>query len=697
MVEKRIYFLSGLMIKKVVYKKIDCHTLTGSQLTKKGGKMEQNKLPKEIFNVKQENIEKLKKLFPSAIKDGQLDVKALKEELGTFEEVGQEKYEMSWAGKQKAKQIAQTSPLGKTLKYVKGDGVNEDTTGNIYIEGDNLEVLKLLRKNYYGSIKMIYIDPPYNTGNDFIYKDNFCITQQQLETAQGQRTEEGEKLQKNTKEGNAKYHTNWLNMMYPRLKLAKDLLTNDGVIFISIDDNEQANLKKICDEIFGEENFIANFPRVTKRGGKSTETFSKNHDYFLVYSKNNECVKIKGIEHIDEGFKYKDEYFEQRGYYKLNQTLDYNTLQYNTAMDFPIEINNKIFVPGGDINLHKQRHNGIHGKHDWVWRWSKSLFDFGYKNGWIVISATNRIYTKTYLNATISKNSNGEYYIEYKKRTKALSTLNFTENNYSNDNSNKEITNLMGTTLFDYVKPMSLIKQCMLTVTDKDSIILDFFSGSATTAHAVMQLNAEDGGNRKFIMVQLPELCDEKSEAYKAGYKNICEIGKERIRRAGKKIQQENPDKKTDIGFKVFKIDDTTLNWEKAEIEGKDLYSDYNENNTEKDKLDFTPGFTDLDVVYEIMLRQEGLSLTSKIEQLTDIGSRTYLVANSYLICLEDNITEQIINKLAELEITPIKFVFRDSAFDDDIALKDESFRLLSALIDKNKGAVKQAYTIEFI
>ncbi|MCR4662907.1 MAG: site-specific DNA-methyltransferase [Endomicrobiaceae bacterium] len=589
------------------------------------------KVSKEIFNVKQENIEKLKQIFPSAIKDGQLDVKALKEELGTFEEVGQEKYEMNWAGKQKAKQIAQTLPLGKTLKYVKGDGINEDTTENIYIEGDNLEVLKLLRKNYYGSIKMIYIDPPYNTGNDFVYKDDFGITQQQVETVQGQRTEEGEKLQKNTKEGNAKYHTNWLNMMYPRLKLAKDLLTDNGSIFISIDYNEFANMKKLMDEIFDEQNFQREIIwRIGWLSGYKTTApnFIRNHDTILFYSKNNTNFSFNKEYLLNKDFKplVKKEP-------KLNQKLEelgLNKKQQDDLLNF--------------IN-----HENRTDKYPLEDTWNCNEYDD--------------------LNSIAIVSFSGE------KISKILEI-------------NQE---------FKGQKSVKMLQRLIRSVTSKDDIILDFFAGTASTAHAVMQQNSEDNGNRKYIMVQIPEHCDSDSEAYKAGYKNICEIGKERIRRSGKKIQQENPDKKTDIGFKVFKVADTTLNWEKAALEGKDLYSNYNENDTEKDKLDFTPGFTDLDVVYEIMLRQEGLSLTSKIENLTDIGQRTFLVENSYLICLEENITEEIIKKLSELEPLPIKFVFRDSAFNDDIALKDESFRRLSALIDKNKGAAKQTYTIEFI
>ena len=662
------------------------------------------KVSKEIFNVKQENIEKLKQLFPSAIKDGLLDVKALKEELGTFEEVGQEKYEMNWAGKQKAKQFAQQAPLGKTLKYVKGDGINEDTTENIYIEGDNLEVLKLLRKNYYGSIKMIYIDPPYNTGNDFVYKDNFGITQQQLETAQGQRTEEGEKLQKNTKEGNAKYHTNWLNMMYPRLKLAKDLLTDDGVIFISIDENEVCNMIKICNEIFDESNFIENFIWIKNSTKNLSKTTSTNHEYVLCYSKSRNCIEEKNIFRVEKpGLKEVKEILEK----SQKQNLDVEQIEI---------LLNKFFKDNPDLKGISQ-YNHVQWTSEQKCYQVYTLSDISAPKSTGKADTYEIIHPKTKkpvkipsrgwafkektMEEMISKNLI-EFYNDENHVPRIKRFLNTVETDVvksfiiDNTDGKKENAKLFGTCYFDNPKPTTLLNN-FIKLIKTDDIILDFFSGSATTAHAVIQLNAEDGGNRKFIMVQLPESCDEKNEAYKAGYKNICEIGKERIRRAGKKIQQENPDKQTDIGFKVFKIDDTTLNWEKSELEGKDLYSNYNENNTEKDKLDFTPGFTDLDVVYEIMLRQEGLSLTSKIEQLTDIGSRTYLVANSYLICLEENITEEIIKKLSELEPLPIKFVFRDSAFDDDIALKDESFRRLSALIDKNKGATKQVYTIEFI
>ena len=470
-----------------------------------------DKLEMKTARISQENIEKIRGLFPNAvtevIKDGKVvlavDFDVLKQELSdSLISEGQERYQMTWPDKKKAIALA-NSAISATLRPCKEESVDFENTQNLYIEGDNLDVLKLLRETYLGKVKMIYIDPPYNTGNDFVYEDDFTQSADDYRGNSGQYDEQGNRLFQNT-ESNGRFHTDWLNMIYPRLKVARDLLADDGVIFISIDDNEQANLKKICDEIFGADNFLSEFPRVTKKGGKSTDTYAKNHDYVLVYSKNIHEVRIAGVAHQDDGFKYRDEFYDKRGPYKLNQTLDYNTLQYNKTMDYPIELNGATYVPGGDVELHKQRHAGIHGKHDWVWRWSKQLFDFGYANGWIEVSKTGRIYTKTYLNATIGKSLNGSYEIQYSERTKPITTLDFIENEFSNDNSNKEITKLMGAALFDYVKPTSLIKKLLQSVSNnKDSLVLDFFSGSATTAHAVMQLNAEDGGSRKFIMVHL--------------------------------------------------------------------------------------------------------------------------------------------------------------------------------------------------
>lgn len=653
-----------------------------------------------------ENIEKIKALFPNCVtevKRGEeveyaIDFDVLKQELSKdLVDEREERYQMTWPDKKKSVVLA-NSPINKTLRPCREESVDFDNTENLYIEGDNLEVLKLLQETYLGKIKMIYIDPPYNTGNDsFVYNDAYSMSEEEFLSAGGYYDEDGNRVidVKENNESNGRFHTDWLNMIYPTLRLARDLLSDDGVIFISIDDNEQANLKKVCDEIFGIQNFIAQFPRVTKRGGKSTDTYAKNHDYVIVYTKNINEANIIGIPHIDEGFKYKDKYFDQRGAFKLNQTLDYNTLQYNKTMDYELEINGRIFVPGGSIEEQRKRHMGIHGNHDWVWRWSKSLFDFGYKNDWIVISKSGRIYTKTYSNASIEKNADGSYYIEYQKRTRPISTLDFVENKYSNDNSNKEITSIMGTALFDYVKPTALIKQIMKTCTNQNSIILDFFSGSATTAHAVMQLNAEDGGKRKFIMVQIPDITykgkkesvedkngkkilkyimdeetgypvvEKDSEARKAGYYTITQIGKERIRRAGKKIKEESPltTQNLDTGFRVLKLDSSNMldvYYNSDRIEQASIF-DY------KDNIKADRSAEDL--LFQIMLDM-GVTLSAKIEEKEINGTKVFAVDGDFLVaCFADNLTDDTLTEIAKLK--PRYAAFRDSSFANDSVAKN--------------------------
>ena len=523
-----------------------------------------NHLKMHSLNKIDENVSKIAQLFPNCVTEAKdengkithkIDFDMLKQELSTsIVEGREERYQFTWPDKKQAILTA-NAPINKTLRPCREESVNFDTTENLYIEGDNLEVLKLLQETYLGKIKMIYIDPPYNTGNDFVYEDDFAQNAEDYIANSGQTDEEGNRLVPNT-ESNGRFHTDWLNMMYPRLKLARDLLSDDGVIFISIDDNEVENLKKISDEIFGDSNFKTVFSRVTKKGGKSSSEVAKNHDFLLMYVKNQELADLKGIAHTDEGYCKKDEYFEQRGYYKANQTLDYDSLGYVKTLDYPIEIDGEIFYAGGKKEDYENRQKGQHGRADWGWRWrwSKELFDFGLKNGFIEVhkgGERNRIYTKTYEKVTIDR-SNGEYKIVEFDRTKPLSTLEFTENEYSNDNAKKIFDSLMGKGIFEYTKTPEMIKTLQSLVATKDFIVLDFFSGSATTAHAVMQLNAEDGGKRKFIMVQLPELTDEKSEAYKAGYKNICEIGKERIRRAGQQILKQVQNDKEKVTSDLF-------------------------------------------------------------------------------------------------------------------------------------------------
>ena len=635
--------------------------------------MENNKIKKEINDVVNDNLKALEQLFPSAVKDGQLDIKALKEELGDFEEVTTEKYELNWAGKQKAKKIVQQGIGNKTLKFVAKDSKNAGSTENIYIEGDNLEVLKLLRQNYYNSIKMIYIDPPYNTGNDFVYNDTFKMDKEESDKAEGIISENNEKLQKNQKSTN-RYHANWLNMMYPRLKLARDLLTDDGVIFISIDDNEIDNLMKICEELFNRKN-LEIFVWKKKGGAGNTEKVIGVLTEYLIC-----CFKDKkpgnfNYQKIDRKYLYNDEkgMYNLEGIEKTNlgiyerKTMKFGIIDPKTEITFfPAE--NMRWTLGYEKiqNLIKE---------------NKLFFD--YKNKKVKLIKREDDY----------ETSENVYYNLFDKE----GSLSTAKKNLEKFLGNKEI--------FDTPKPVELLKKILQIASKKNSIILDFFSGSATTAHAVMQLNSEDNGNRKYIMVQLPEITDEKSEAFKAGYKNIAEIGKERIRRAGEKIKQEieeynsnlklgeEPKKVPDIGFKVFKVDNTNIKW--YDLENFNEESQYSFD--DPDSLDFVLGSNDIDIVYEIMLRQNDIPLSERLEVLTDIGNRTYFYASTYLICLETEITEEMVEKLASLDPLPIKFVFRDSAFKDNISLKDETFRKLRSLIERNLGDSKVSYRVEFI
>ena len=353
---------------------------------------------------------------------------------------------------------------------------------NFLIEGDNLAALKLLEKTHRGKIDLIYIDPPYNTGNkDFIYNDSF------VDKTDGYR------------------HSKWLSFMEKRLKILRSLMTNESYICISIDDNELFSLKMICDEIFGELNFISCIPRRTKSSGKTTKDISSNQDYLLIYAKNNELVMIGGLEHVDEGFKNEDEFVGERGRYKLNQTLDYDSLQYSKGLDYPIEIGGEVFYPGSDKDAWKRRISGDHKRAEWEWRWSKDKFEFGLANGFIVVKrkrdGTARIYTKTYLNATIGQNEDGSYKVVLTERRKPLSTLDFLDKEFSNDKAKKDLKSVFGECPFDYSKPITLIEKLVGISLMTNGVVLDCFAGSGTTGHAVMKLNAEDGGKRKFILV----------------------------------------------------------------------------------------------------------------------------------------------------------------------------------------------------
>ena len=534
-----------------------------------------DKVPQQINDIVGDNVRKLEKLFPEAVKDGEVDFDALKEALGDFKEVGSEKYEFTWSGKKNAKKIAQEDVVGRTLKFIPEDSKDVDTTENLYIEGDNLEVLKLIRQNYYGAIKMIYIDPPYNTGNDFVYNDTFVVSKKISDINEENSNELGERYTINKNYQN-RYHTNWLNMIYPRLKLAFDLLSDDGVIFISIDDNEVTNITKVCDEIFGADNRIALICHKSRASVSNDKIISPNHNTVLFYAKRIDFIEAKrkmiGLDPVLEGFDYDDN--DGNGAYRL----------------VPVD------GPGGAKKGNPfYTFLGIDG----YWRFSKTTMQDKYDNG-LVVKRGNSLYQK--------------YYKSSAANTRRTATTWWDDAGLTSSATSK-LKGLMGGATFDTPKPLELVDKMlrMITFDDKDAVILDFFSGASTTAHAVMNYNLEDNGNRKFIMVQLREKTAKNSDARKNGYDTICEIGKERIRRAGQKIKEEHPDTYIDIGFKVFRTADTNIKWNSLMDMGQ---IDIEQMETSPDTIDFMPGVKDIDIVYELMLRQKDVPLSSKIEQI---------------------------------------------------------------------------------
>lgn len=679
--------------------------------------MENGKISKVIIDpieinrerFEKEFTQKLVEIFPSVVKDGQIDYESLFIELGRNIETN-EKYGLNWAGKTFAKKVSNENLIGKTLKYVPTESKDPSATGNLYIEGDNLEVIKLIRNSYYNKIKIIYIDPPYNTGNDFIYTDRFVEDKKLMEISEGERSDEGNRLTLNQK-SSGRFHSNWLNMMYPRLQNARELLRDDGVLLLSIDENEMANVKKLLDEIFGEENYIGSF--IWSAGRKNDSKFiSLSHEYILCYFKNmdfskgNELIWREKKEGLEEIYKAADRFVEESKHdYKLATKMlkkwyrelpdghpskdhkHYNCID-DRGVYFPADLSKPESNGARYEVLHPETGRAVKQPAG-GWRYMK-------KETMDQLITENRIHFgedesvipcyKRYLNES-------EYQVPYSV---------FYQDNRS---SSKRLQELMGGKVFDFPKDENILKRIFNSVSFandngiNDDIILDFFSGSATTAHSVMMLNAEDGGNRKYIMVQYPELCDERSFAYKCGYKSICEIGKERIRRAGEKIKEEFKDKpgieNLDVGFKVFKVADTNIRWFSEAIKS-DVF-DYDMTMTDKDKLDFNPGFTDIDVVYEILLRHRDIPLSTNVEQLSNIGDRTYIFADTVVVCLEEIITDSMIDKIAAIEPIPTKIIFRDSAFGDDISLKENTMIRLEAQMRKHSGLEKRTYRVEFI
>lgn len=613
------------------------------------------------------NVAKIRELFPNCVterinNEGQLehaiDFDMLKQELSDHVVDGlQERYQFTWPDKRKAI-LAANAPINKTLRPCREESVDFDNTENLYIEGDNLEVLKLLQETYLGKVKMIYIDPPYNTGNDFVYEDEFKQSADEYIDNSGQLDEEGNRLVANT-ESNGRFHTDWLNMMYPRLNLAKDLLSEDGVIAISIDENEVENLKRCCKEIYGESNYIATIiSKMNPRGSQSSKDIAITHEYILVIAKSKE-YQVNGLELTEEQEKeYK--YQDAMGCYRLlglrKRGAD-SRREDSPSMYFPIyydpDNDNLSTIEKYSVIIYPKLSDGTDGR----WRWSKSKVER--EKNLLVVRAVKR--GTEYEYDVFSKD-----YLSENKRRKPMSIWDDKEIN--NEFATELLTDLFKEKkIFDYSKSLFLLKKLITVLSSADSLVLDFFSGSATTAHAVMQLNAEDGGKRNFIMVQLPEECAENSEAYKAGYKNICEIGKERIRRAGKKIKEENPltTQNLDIGFRVLKCDSS--NMEDVYFTPKE-YMDKQQSlfidNIKKDR-------SDEDLLFDAMLKLD-TPLSSKIEKITIAGKTVYNVAQGHLMaCFDKNVTDEVITAVAKE--MPSYFVMRDSSqADDSVAINFE-------------------------
>ena len=626
------------------------------------------KLKMQSHDVIGSNTQKIAQLFPNCVterlgKDGKpelaIDFEKMQAELSN--EViteGEERYQFTWPDKRAAVRLANT-PTTMTLRPCREESVDFDNTQNLYIEGDNLDVLKILRETYLGKVKMIYIDPPYNTGNDFVYNDDFTQGKDDFEQSSGLFDEEGNQtidpMQRNT-ESNGRFHTDWLNMIYPRLKVARDLLADDGVIFISLDDNEIENLTKVCNEIFGEENFIAVFPRLTTKSGKTPATYMISHDYVLCYVKSAKNIFI-GKQYEDASYKYSDEYESTRGKYNLKQPLDCNSISYSASLDYPITHEGITYYPGGDYNEYLKRKEGKVLPKDYAWRWSKDLFNFGLENGWIVFQ-NGRIYTKGYLNAAIEKGPNG-YVIVSREKTRKNSTIDFISNEYSNDIAKKQVASFGIDASFDYPKPYNLVEELFSTYYNwGDAIVLDFFSGSSSTAEAVMRKNAVSKTFAKYIMVQLPEELEESNRGKNKQYKTICDIAKERIRRAGKKIKNESglSAQNLDTGFRVLKLDTSNMEDVYYTPQEFELQSLFNEN-VKADR-------TNEDLLFQVML-DLGIELSAKIESKQIAGKSVHFVDDNYLVaCFDRDVNESTITEIAKLQ--PIYFVMRDASAAND-------------------------------
>ncbi len=603
-----------------------------------------DKLRMNSLDAVEGNVAKIAALFPHCVaerlnKDGKpdlaIDFDKLRAELSADAlDTGEERYQFTWPDKRAASRLANTS-TDKTLRPDVDASVDFWNTKNLYIEGDNLDVLKVLRENYLGKVKMIYIDPPYNTGNDFVYNDDFAQGKDDFEAASGLFDEDGNQvldpMQRNT-ESNGRFHTDWLNMIYPRLKVARDLLAEDGVIFISIDDVEVENLRKICDEIFGASNFVSNLIWKSKSGGANdSKYFAVDHEYILCYAKRIDSFSLN----IDKEATVTTSYNrrDEKGEYALDR-LDKQSIRYSEALDY--------VIIGPDGTEYRPKHKDPHHPNA-TWRWGKSTVEQNYNQ---LVFENGCVYTKNY------------------KKEGAIARSLLLEDRFGRTRTGKtDCFALFDRDLFSNPKPFKLVRYLQIIASNPNDIILDFFSGSATTAHAVMKLNAEDGGHRKFIMVQLPEVTDEKSEARKAGYENICQIGEERIRRAGKKVKEEAgvQGQDLDIGFRVLKLDSSNM---------EDVFytpEDFNEahlfNTVDNVKIDRTP----LDLLFQVMPELD-IELSAKIEEKEVNGKKVFFVDDTYLIATFDTeVNESTVTEIAKMR--PQYFVMRDASVANDNVL----------------------------
>lgn len=621
----------------------------------------------ETPDLTSENIEKIAALFPNCITEmldeerstpekkvykRAINFELLKQMLSPDVVDGDEAYEFTWVGK-KAAIVEANKPIRKTLRPCVAESKDWDTTENLYIEGDNLEVLKLLQESYLGKVKMIYIDPPYNTGNDFIYADDFKMESEEWKVESGEWSEEGDRLFKNT-DTNGRFHSDWCSMIYSRLMLARNLLADNGAIYISIDDKEFSNLKKICDEVFGYSNFVANLVWQSTAGSNTGTDIVTVTENILVYTKNRSMFTFDGMIASDQSYALSDEYEGIRGKYALDK-LDRRRVagHYSEALNYGITMpDGTVRYPGGGAQKSTE---------GWNYLWSKTKVEWGIANGFIEFKKTNgewSVYNKRY-----AKMDNEGNLVE---RTIPFRNL-ITSDQCNTAQGTSELRSLFEFRPFDFPKPSGLIRQLLLTAvrTDKNALVMDFFSGSATTAHAVMRLNAEDGGCRRFVLVQVPEKCEADSEPHSAGYKNICEIGKERIRRAGEKILKEqlannnstlnSPNSKLDIGFRVLKLDSTNM---------KDVYyapDDYDQGMLAGLKSNIKDDRTDLDLLFGCLIDWGlPLSLPYKSEQIDGCTVHTYNDGD-LIACFDANVPESVVKEIAKRK--PLRAVFRDSGF----------------------------------